>query len=567
MEKSHYSSVRKNIFASMILVPVIPLLLILGIGYYYFTISIETKSVSTMKRIVEDHRQMIETFLAERKADLEYICSSYKYNELSNPETIQTIFKNLQKNANAFVDLGVFDGNGIHVAYAGPFELKGKEYSEAEWFKEVNEKGHYISDVFLGFRRIPHFIIALQKGSSESRWVIRATIDTFMFNEIVKKVRIGVTGESYILNGNGIFQTERRSGGSLMENDPDNISYPSHHDGIRTFISRNISGDKYLYATTWLKAVDWQLVARQQEKDAFRELRTATYLILIISITGGGIIIVLAFYMTGRIIRSMERLDAERDSLSGQLVRATQLAELGEMAAGFAHEINNPLQIINNEQALMKDIFLELKDMGDFKKSDLARELEESMEEIHAQIGRCTRITQAILKFGRKNEPTTKYIELKNIIDEVAGMVEQRANVHGIDIIKDIPEVSPTVKADPSQLQQVFLNLFNNAIDAIIERYGASGGRLEIAVGITENESSRITVSDNGAGITEENMNKVFSPFFTTKPVGKGTGLGLSVCYGIIKEIGGEMTVESEKDKGTVFTIILPPSRKMTGAA
>ncbi|MBN2418935.1 MAG: two-component sensor histidine kinase [Deltaproteobacteria bacterium] len=562
MKKDHYSSVRKSILSSMILVPVIPLLLILGIGYYYFTISIETKSVSSKKRIVEDHRQMIETFLAERKADLEFICSSYEYSQLSNPDTIQSIFKNLQKNANAFVDLGVFDGKGMHVAYAGPFELKGKEYGETEWFREVNKKGYYISDVFLGFRRIPHFIIALKNGSGEGSWVIRATIDTYMFNELVKKVRIGSTGEAYILNRNGIFQTERRSGGSLMEKDPDNIGYPSHHEGIKTFISRDISGEKYLYATTWLKAVDWQLVVRQQEKDAFRELRTATYLDLLISIIAGGIIIALAFYMTGRIIRRMERMDAERQSLSGQLVRATQLAELGEMAAGFAHEINNPLQIINNEQALMKDIFLELKEKGDLGNPDLVNELEESMEEIHAQIGRCTRITQSILKFGRRNEPSKKYIELKNFINEVTGMVEQRATVHAIEIIKNIPEDLPPVNADPTQLQQVFLNLFNNAIDAIIERYGASGGRLEVATEISENDYFKITVSDNGSGISEENMSKVFSPFFTTKPVGKGTGLGLSVCYGIIKEMGGEMKVESEKNRGTVFTIILPSSSK-----
>ena len=546
----------------MILVPVIPLLLILGIGYYYFTVSIETKSVASMKRIVDDHRQMLETFLSEREADLEFICSSHEYSELSNPETIQVILINLQKKSNAFVDLGIFDENGLHVAYSGPFDLTGKEYSATDWFREVSKKGCYISDVFLGFRRIPHFIIAIQKGNGDNRWVIRATIDTYMFNELVKKVRIGVTGESYILNRRGIFQTERRSGGSIMENEPVDIIYPSHHDGIRTFISRDISGEKYLYATTWLKAVDWQLVVRQQEKDAFKELRTATYLILIIAIIGGGIITGLALYMTERIIRLMERMDAERDSLSGQLVRAAHLAELGEMAAGFAHEINNPLQIINNEQALMKDIFLELKEKCDFKDSDLAKELLDSMEEIHAQIGRCTRITQAILKFGRKNEPTTRDIELKKIINEVTGMVEQKADVHAIEIIKDIPEDAPNIKGDPSQLEQVFLNLFNNAIDAIIERYGASGGRLEVALAAGANESAIIRVSDNGGGITEENMNKVFSPFFTTKPVGKGTGLGLSVCYGIIKEMGGEMKVESEKDRGTVFTITLPASRK-----
>ena len=501
---------------------------------------------------------MIDTFLNERKADLEFICSYNDYSELSNPEKIQTIFKILRKNANAFVDLGIFDGNGVHAAYAGPFELKGKEYGETEWFREVTGKGYYISDVFLGFRRIPHFIIAIQKESDEGRWVIRATIDTNMFNELVKKVRIGTTGEAYILNRNGIFQTERRSGGNLMEKDPDFGLYPSYHEGIKTFINRDLSGEKYLYATTWLKDADWQLVVRQQEKDAFKELRTATYLIIIVSLTGGIIITGLAFYMTGRIIRRMKKKDEERDSLSGQLLRATQLAELGEMAAGFAHEINNPLQIINNERALIKDILDELKHKGEFSESELTKELEESVEEIHLQIGRCTRITQAILKFGRKNEPAIKSIELKKFINDVTGMVEQRAGVHAIEIIKDIPDDLPAVKADPAQLQQVFLNLLNNAVDAVIERYGASGGRVEVAVVMTGDGRFKITVSDNGVGISAENMEKVFSPFFTTKPIGKGTGLGLSVCYGIINEMGGEMRVQSELNRGTVFTIILP---------
>jgi two-component system NtrC family sensor kinase len=560
MKKNHYSRVRKNILTSMILVPAIPLLLILGIGYYYFTISIETKSVSSMKRIVADHRHMIDTFLTERRADLEFICASYGYMNLSNPDTIKSIFKNLQINASAFVDLGVFEGNGVHVAYAGPFELEGKEYGETEWFREVSRKGYYISDVFLGYRRIPHFIIAIQNGSIENRWVIRATIDTYMFNELVKKVRIGSTGESYILNKEGIFQTERRSGGTLMANNSDNISYPSYHEGIKTFIERDMSGEKYLYATTWLKNGDWQLVVRQQEKDAFRELRTATYLILFIALFSGSIITGLAFYMTGRIILRMERLDAERDSLSDQLIRATQLAELGEMASGFAHEINNPLQIINNEQALIKDIFLELKEKGEFRDSELSRELEESMEEIHTQIGRCTGITQAILKFGRKNEPAAKDIYLNDFINEVTAMVKQKASDHAVEIIRNIPENIHPVKADPSQLQQVFLNLFNNAIDAIIERYGSSGGRMEIDVEEYEDEGFKIRVADNGVGITPENMKRIFSPFFTTKPVGKGTGLGLSVCYGIIHEMGGEMGVESELNRGTVFTITLPLS-------
>ena len=116
--------------------------------------------------------------------------------------------------------------------------LLGKHYGKEEWFKEVIEKGRYISDVFLGYRRIPHFIIALAREEEGEKWVIRATIDTHMFNDLVKKVRIGRTGESYILNTEGIFQTERRSGGNLMDKDPENIKYPRPQEGIKTFIKK-----------------------------------------------------------------------------------------------------------------------------------------------------------------------------------------------------------------------------------------------------------------------------------------------------------------------------------------
>ncbi|MDB9822964.1 ATP-binding protein [Deltaproteobacteria bacterium] len=556
--KNHYSSMRKNILTIMILVTVIPFLLILGIGYYYFTTSIETSSVASMKRIVEDHRQMIETFLQERKADLGLICNSYAFEDLSGPEKIRDVFNHLQEVSNAFVDLGVFNGEGVHVAYYGPYELEGMVYGETEWFREVIKKGYYISDVFLGYRKVPHFIIAIAKGEGSKKWVVRATIDTLMFNELVKKVRIGQTGEAYIMNRDGIFQTERRSGGSLMSQESDNGRYLSYHSGIRTFLDADSEGEKYLYATTWLKEGDWLLVIRQMKEDAFKSLRSAAYLIILITVIGGGIITGLAFYLTDRIIKKMEQMDADRESLSGQLIWATQLAELGEMAAGFAHEINNPLQIINNEQTLMLDILTELKEKGELKESDSLAEIEDSMREIHVQIARCTKITQAILKFGRKSEPVSGKIDVDKFINEITSVIDQKASVHGIKIYRDILEDIPLIKGDPGQLQQVFLNLFNNAIDAVMARHGSAGGELNITARPKENGMVEIFVKDNGTGISPENMKKIFSPFFTTKPVGKGTGLGLSVCYGIINDMGGVMEVSSEYGKGTTFLIDLP---------
>jgi len=558
MKKSPYLSMRRTILGSMILVPLTTFVLILGIGYYYFTNSLETSTINTMKRIVEDHRQMIDSFLSERKSDLEFILLSYSYQYLSSPDNLRNVFDRLQEVSNAFVDLGVFNEQGIHVAYQGPYKLTGKIYRESDWFKEVMRKGYYVSDVFLGFRRVPHFIVAIARQEAGEKWIVRATIDTYIFNDLVEKVRIGKTGEAYLLNTSGVFQTKRRSGGNLMDEDPENIRIPASHEGIRTFIEKDPRGEKFLYATTWLKDKKWLLVVRQQKADAFKALRTASYLIVFITVIGGIVIIGIAMFLTERIVRRMESLDMEKDKLNGQLIRASRLAELGEMAAGFAHEINNPLQIIKNEQALMDMILSELKDEGQLKPSESLAELEDSMRQINIQITRCADITQAILKFGRQREAVPEDLDIKSFIPEIVNMVANKASVNGIELSQEYSTEIPLIRVDSGQLQQVLINLFNNAIDAIIAKHGSKGGKIVISAQPTEDGKVRILVSDNGCGITQENQRKIFSPFYTTKPVGKGTGLGLSVCYGIVDNMGGTIEVESEKGVGTTFMIILP---------
>jgi two-component system NtrC family sensor kinase len=257
----------------------------------------------------------------------------------------------------------------------------------------------------------------------------------------------------------------------------------------------------------------------------------------------------------------MEQLGREKKDLGNQLIRATQLAEVGEMAAGFAHEINNPLQIIKSEHALITSIF---EDLFENKKIDREDEeileLEDSLSQIELQVSRCSDITRAILKFGRKNETRVQLLYPGEQIPEILKMIEQRASVEGIVVFKNIPEDLPGFMGDASQFQQVMLNLFNNAIDAIIEQHPDAGGRLEIQARAKDDNWIEIRVADNGAGIQPEHIEKVFSPFFTTKPVGKGTGLGLSVCYGIIENFGGTMDVISRVNEGTTFIVTLPGS-------
>ena len=559
--KNLYVSMRRVILISMIIVPFIPFILAMGTGYYYFTYSLEHSTISSMRRVVDDHRLMIESFLKERRKDLEYVVTSSDMNDLKSRETLKVVLERLQQKSSAFFDLGVFDKQGVHLAYIGPYQLAGKVYGNEEWFKQVVQRGFYISDVFLGFRQVPHFIIAICREEANGKKIIRATIDTQIFNTMVEEVRIGKTGEAYIINPDGVFQTQRRSGGILMDMDPDYSAYREFHKGIKTFFHKDNHGDKHLYATTWLLENKWILVARQEKADAFKSLRIAVYLIIIISILGGVVITALAVTISEKIVTWIRKTEAEKGDMEKQLIGATKLAELGEMATGFAHEINNPLQIMKSEYALINTILPSIKSCLPDSLSDDMKEVEESIAQIELQINRCSKITHAILKFGRFSEPMPQAVILPTFLKEMIDIISKKATVNGIRISTDILSDTPTIFGDPSQLQQVVMNLFNNAMDAIMERHGVEGGMLSVKAGEREEDNlAFIQVSDNGSGISPEHLKKIFTPFFTTKPVGKGTGLGLSVCYGIIGNMGGTMEVESEKGRGTTFTILLPPA-------
>jgi two-component system, NtrC family, sensor kinase len=232
------------------------------------------------------------------------------------------------------------------------------------------------------------------------------------------------------------------------------------------------------------------------------------------------------------------------------------------MAAGFAHEINNPLQIMKSEQTLIDTIFSDMKSRGDLRESEDLKEMEDSLAQIKLQIDRCAKITQAILKFGRRSEGTAKDVDLAAFVPDVTAMISKKASVSGITMKEEIAESTPIVHVDSSQLHQVLINLLNNAIDAIVEKHGSEGGELTISAGPGGDGKAVISVTDNGSGISPEDLKKVFTPFFTTKPVGQGTGLGLSVCLGIIDSMGGTMELSSEKGVGTTFTIQLPAADK-----
>jgi len=247
--------------------------------------------------------------------------------------------------------------------------------------------------------------------------------------------------------------------------------------------------------------------------------------------------------------------DIEADQLGRQLMEAGKMASLGELSAGVAHEINNPLAIILTE----RQILLDLLDQTTNVDEGFKRELKESLNQMDVQINRCKRITHNLLRFSRRTRSVIEKIDLNSFLEEMVELMEREAKSSGIKFLTNFDENLKPILSDPSQLQQVFLNLITNAIDA---HDGKPYGTIHISTRADdEHQKVHVVFADTGAGIPKELLTKIFDPFFTTKAVGKGTGLGLSICYSIIQRLGGTILVKSEVGQGTEFTLTVPYQR------
>jgi len=236
-----------------------------------------------------------------------------------------------------------------------------------------------------------------------------------------------------------------------------------------------------------------------------------------------------------------------------QLIQVEKMAAVGQLAAGVAHELNNPLGgILGYSQFALEKI--SHKPISQFTEEDTTSFLQ-YLKDIEQQTKRCRSIIQSLLKFSRASakeefEPT----DVNSVIEETLVFIRHQVEKNKVKLVERLEEPLPLIKGHPSQLQQVFTNLILNAVQAM-----PGGGTLTITTRVREDTKTvEVSFADTGVGIPEENLDKIFEPFFTTKKVGEGTGLGLSVSYGLIKNHKGEIKVKSRKGEGTTFTVILP---------
>jgi len=556
LKDPYYKSLKRKMLFIIMAVSFAPLIMVSGIILNQFSVSYNEKLNAHLGELVLKHRQNIDGFLLEKLNNIRFMAKSFTVEELNNEVFLRNNLAALQTEyGSVFEDLGVINEKGIQVTYAGPFKLENARYSDAEWFRKAIKSDYFISDVFLGLRGIPHFIITVRQKSNGKPWILRATISFVAFNSLVENLRIGKTGFAFILNNKGEFQSKP---GFEVVHGKSYSFYESIKSGRKTkdgiFFSEmaDDSGKENLYVASLIKNGDWILIYQQDKSDAFLDLTHAKQIAFFIILIGGIIIVVTAFLLSKRMVARIAQADGEKELMNQQVIETGKLASLGELAAGIAHEINNPVAIMVEEAGWVHD----LMEDEQFSSKENKDEFERALAQIKTQGKRCREITRKLLSFARKTDTCIEDVRINEVINDVISFCAQRAKFSNIVIKSKLQENLPVLRLSHTEIQQVLLNLMNNALDSLEKR----GGNITLTSWL-EGDEVVISVADNGPGIPRANLARIFDPFFTTKPVGKGTGLGLSICYGIIKKMGGEIDVRSVVDAGTTFYIRLPSRR------
>ena len=516
----------------------IPYLFIGGLIYAYTASVLKEKVIEILQSEVIQQKTVIDRFLAERTRELQLISKNLSLAQLSRPGVLNEIFKTLSKESPYFIDLGIIDDRGNHVAYVGPYDLLSKNYRTSDWYIDTLTHRVYISDLFLGFRNIPHTVIAVKYSSTGEDWIVRATLDGSYFDKIVKEISYPQKGDAYLVNQNGIYQTTPKKFSKVMaQSDMLDIS---RHEGVK--IEEH---DRLLRLSVWLEKVPWLSVVEMDKKEAFGSLYRVRNLVIYIFILSS-IIMILAILLTTNYL--LTRLESKRKSirhLDHQLRHTSRIATSVTLSTGVFHKVKDCLANIDITAQWMDET---LGSAGTGHPPDAA--LHDSLKQIHSQILEARRGIDKYLRITDATGPIIKDIPIHQLLNDMMELLDWEVqNKHG-EIIKDFDDTDPSFRSDPTTVRHILQNLIHNAIEAIPQN-----GRITLRTR-AEKEGVSITISDNGPGVPKADRVRIFEPFFSTKT--RSLGLGLSVSKSIIEKLGGSLSLESSPDKGAAFTVFFP---------
>jgi len=528
----------------------LPLMVVTLIYYQLIQKSVDSELILRTERVASNARRAVTFFLEERLDALRFTVNEIKYDQLANPIHLAEILRNLKLGFGGLTDLSVIDHTGIQVSYAGPFKMEGKDYSKQTWFVECQKHNFYVSEIFRGYRDLPHIIITVKSFRLDgAHFILRATLETERLIQTLASYETGEHANIILVSRSGIIQTPSKYYGGIFEK----MALPVPEYSPRTETVMAIDGQRrsiivgYAFISTQIADTPFILmVIKQKAKMMGIWLDLRVKINWFVGFAIMAIIIVITITCT-LMVNKLYLADKAKAEAMAAMEQNNQLASIGQLAAGVAHEINNPLALINETAGYVKDLFVIKKQ---YSKDD---ELLENIDYILEAVERCGTITGQLLGFARKFDVKIQRVNLNEVISDVLVFHNKEAEYRNVNVFVDIPKDIPEIETDRGKLQQVLLNLVNNAFQAV-----ENGCNLDIIASPEGANKVSITISDNGCGMPEEDLSKIFEPFFTTKERGKGTGLGLTITYGLVKKLNGTISVKSKEREGTTFIITLP---------
>lgn len=528
----------------------VPLIAVIVIHYQLIQKSVDLEFTLRTERLTSNARSAVTFFLEERLNALRFTVNEIEYAQLTTSEPLSEVLRNIKLGFGGLSDLSVIAPNGNQIAYAGPFNFEGRNYSNQKWFIECLKNNYYVSEIFRGYRDVPHIIIAVKSYREDNTFfILRATLETERLIQTLSSYETGKHADIFLINRSGIIQTPSKHYGDIFEK-LTLLPTPEYSPITQTVTVSDSQGQSiagYAFISTEIADTPFILMVIKQKEgmmgvwdDLFSHISWFAAICVIV------IFIVITLTCTF-MVNKMFLADKAKAETLALVEQNNQLASIGQLAAGVAHEINNPLALINETAGYIKDLFTITE------KYRMDDELMESIDSILEAVERCGRITGQLLGFSRKFDIRIQKVNLKEIISDVLAFHKKEAEYRNINVNVDIPEENIEIESDRGKLQQILLNLVNNAFQAM-----DNGCRLNILAKREDYDRVAISISDNGCGMPEEALPKIFEPFFTTKEWGRGTGLGLTITSGLIKKLHGDISVKSVQNEGTTFTITLP---------
>ncbi len=544
--KERYKQFRVSLLFAITIIALIPSTLLAILGYFQYLNLSQQQSATHIRWHLQHVRDTLEGTLMALRTSLSSLEGQLPSTHITETDTLDLLFESMHMNVESLIGLELLDIHG-KVLHQSPRTLQiPPSNTNNPWFQRALSDGTGVSLMQYDVHNSPSFIVAIKHSmdTPQTDLLLKATFNGLLLEKLAGKSNAKAVEDVFIINTEGLLQSPSVYFGNRQNRFP--ISTPTDKTHFTTTKKSWGMGDRF-YATAPLAGTPWILVLVKDGPIHKKEWLTfqMTLLLIFIVCAAGSFFVIhqLVNLLTIRIRES----DTKRMALLNEVGHTNRLATIGKLAAGVAHEINNPLAVIDQKAGLIEDL-LEFSEDFNHKEN-----IHTSIKGIHNSVERCKVITHRLLGFARKMDSVEEPVNINFIVQEVMGFLEKEALYSHIIFDMHITEGLPEIWSDRGQLQQIFLNIISNSMDAITQ-----SGVIKITTSLTEKEKILVEINDNGPGIKPHVMEHIFDPFFTTKETGKGTGLGLSITYGLVKKLGGDIKVLSKVGEGVTFYIYLP---------